>query len=175
MPLAEILERARILPGAVDVMPQGLDADYVAGGVDYGQVRRPLPIAKAFKDAILAYEMNDEPLPPDNGFPVRLIVPGWVGIANIKWVGQIQVAKEPLFSYWNTINYVLSCVSSPGSVARPAPSRPDCGRGERAIEPVLDRVGREIQLGGDLLVGVDRRRARWQTSRSPGRAGPARR
>jgi hypothetical protein len=38
-------------------MPQGLDADYVTGGIDYGQVRRPLPIAKAFKDAILACEM----------------------------------------------------------------------------------------------------------------------
>lgn len=115
VPLAEILERARIRPGAVDMMPRGLDADYVAGGVDYGQVRRPLPIAKAFKDAILAYEMNDEPLPPDNGFPVRLIVPGWVGIANIKWVGQIQVAKEPLFSYWNTTSYVLGGPDYPTS------------------------------------------------------------
>jgi DMSO/TMAO reductase YedYZ molybdopterin-dependent catalytic subunit len=113
--LAEILERARVLPGTVDVMPQGLDADYVTGGVDYGHVRRPLPIAKAFKDAILAYEMNDEPLPPDNGFPVRLIVPGWVGIANIKWLGEIQVAKEPLFSYWNTTTYVLSGPDYPTS------------------------------------------------------------
>ncbi|HWD84535.1 MAG TPA: molybdopterin-dependent oxidoreductase [Solirubrobacteraceae bacterium] len=89
-------------------MPQGLDADYVTGGVDYGRVRRPLPVAKALKDAILAYEMNGKPLPPDNGAPVRLIVPGWVGIANIKWVGQIQVSNEPLFSRWNTTSYVLS-------------------------------------------------------------------
>jgi len=105
--LAEVLERAGIVPGAVDVMPQGLDADYVTGGVDYGPVRRPLPIAKAFQDAILAYEMNGQPIPPDNGYPVRLVVPGWVGVANIKWVGQIQVAKEPLYSYWNTTNYIL--------------------------------------------------------------------
>jgi hypothetical protein len=88
-------------------MPQGLDADYVTGGVDYGPVRRPLPIAKAFQDAILAYEMNGQPIPPDNGYPVRLIVPGWVGVSNIKWVGQIQVAKEPLYSYWNTTSYIL--------------------------------------------------------------------
>ena len=53
--LAEVLERAHVLPGAVDVMPQGLDADFVSGGIDYGPVRRPLPIAKAFQDAILAY------------------------------------------------------------------------------------------------------------------------
>jgi len=111
--LAEVLERARILPGAVDVMPQGLDADFVTGGVDYGQVRRPLPVAKAFRDAILAYEMNGQPLPADNGHPVRLVVPGWVGVANIKWVGQIQVSKEPLYSFWNTTNYILEGAAYP--------------------------------------------------------------
>jgi DMSO/TMAO reductase YedYZ molybdopterin-dependent catalytic subunit len=105
--LAEVLERARIRRDAVDLMPQGLDPDYVAGGVDYGPVRRPLPVAKAFKDAILAYEMNGRPLPPDSGYPVRLVVPGWVGVANIKWIGQIQVSTQPLYSYWNTTNYIL--------------------------------------------------------------------
>jgi DMSO/TMAO reductase YedYZ molybdopterin-dependent catalytic subunit len=64
VPLAEVLERAGILRGAVDVMPAGLDADYVTGGVDYGPVRRPLPVAKALRDAILAYEMNGQPLRP---------------------------------------------------------------------------------------------------------------
>jgi DMSO/TMAO reductase YedYZ molybdopterin-dependent catalytic subunit len=107
VPLAEVLERAGLVRGAVDVMPAGLDPDYVTGGVDYGPVRRPLPIAKAFRDAILAYEMNGQPLPPDNGYPVRLIVPGWVGVSNIKWLGQIQVSKSPLYSYWNTTNYIL--------------------------------------------------------------------
>ena len=91
--LAEVLERARIHPRALDLMPQGLDPDYVTGGVDYGRVRRPLPVAKAFKDAILAYEMNGKPLPPTTAHPVRLVVPGWVSVANIKWVGEIQVSR----------------------------------------------------------------------------------
>ena len=95
VPLAEVLERAGISRGAVDIMPASLDPDYVTG-FDYGSVRRPLPIAKAFENAILAYELNGQPLPPDNGYPVRLVVPGWVGVANIKWVGQIQVSREPL-------------------------------------------------------------------------------
>ncbi|MGZ4168352.1 MAG: sulfite oxidase [Solirubrobacteraceae bacterium] len=107
VPLAEVLERAGLLRGAVDVMPQGLDGDYVTGGVDYGPVRRSLPVAKALRDAILAYEMNGRPLPPDNGYPVRLIVPGWVGVANIKWVGGIEVSRQPLYSYWNTTSYIL--------------------------------------------------------------------
>ena len=57
-------------------MPEGLDATVVAGGADQGHVRRPLPVAKALDDALLAYEMNGAPLPPDHGFPVRLVVPG---------------------------------------------------------------------------------------------------
>jgi DMSO/TMAO reductase YedYZ molybdopterin-dependent catalytic subunit len=75
-----------------------------------------LPVAKAFKDAVLAYEMNGQPLPYDNGYPVRLVVPGWVGVANIKWVGQIQIAKQPLYSYWNTTNYILEGAAYPSPV-----------------------------------------------------------
>jgi DMSO/TMAO reductase YedYZ molybdopterin-dependent catalytic subunit len=105
--LSEVLERAGITKSAVDVMPQGLDANVVVNGVDYGQVRRPLPVAKALDDVLLAYEMNGVPLPPDHGFPLRLVVPGWVGISSIKWVGQIEVSDQPLFSLWNTQQYRL--------------------------------------------------------------------
>lgn len=105
VPLREVLERAGIKPSAVDVMPQGLDSTVVTNGVDQGHVRRPLAIAKALDDVLLAYEMNGEPLPPDHGFPVRLVVPGWIGIASIKWLGQIEVSDEPLFSPWNTTQY----------------------------------------------------------------------
>ena len=107
VPLAEVLERAGVSRQAVDVMPYGLDSHVVAAGVDYGNVRRPIPIAKALDDALLAYEMNGEALPPDHGFPLRLIVPGWIGVANIKWVGQIEVSRTPLFSLWNTQQYRL--------------------------------------------------------------------
>ena len=107
VPLSLILERAGITRHAVDVMPYGLDPAYVAGGIDYGSVRRPIPVAKALDDVILAYEMNGAPLPPDSGYPVRVIVPHWAGIANIKWVGQIEVSATPLISYWNTQAYRL--------------------------------------------------------------------
>ena len=62
-------------------------------------------VAKALDDVILAYEMNGEPLPADHGFPVRVIVPHWAGIASVKWVGQIEVSATPLVSYWNTQAY----------------------------------------------------------------------
>ena len=105
--LSEVLERAGIKPSAVDVLPEGLDTNVVTGGVDQGRVRRPLPVSKALDDVLIAYEMNGEPLPYDHGFPARLVVPGWIGIANIKWLGQIEVSDQPLFSPWNTTSYRL--------------------------------------------------------------------
>jgi DMSO/TMAO reductase YedYZ molybdopterin-dependent catalytic subunit len=107
VPLSVVLERSGITREAVDVMPSGLDPDLVLAGVNYGRVRRPIPVAKALDDVILAYEMNGEPLPPDSGYPVRVIVPRWAGIASIKWVGQIEVSATPLVSYWNTQAYRL--------------------------------------------------------------------
>src|SRR5437868_5347234 len=105
VPLCDVLRKAGLTGRAVDVLPRGLDAEYVDNGANLGRVRRPLPVAKALKDVLLAYEMNGAPLLPDHGFPVRLVVPSWVGIASIKWIGDIQVADEPLFSPWNTRFY----------------------------------------------------------------------
>ncbi|MFF3749008.1 sulfite oxidase [Streptomyces sp. NPDC002018] len=105
--LADVLRRAGLARGAVDVLPRGLDSEVVSEGVNLGRVRRPLPLAKALDDVLLAYEMNGEPLPADHGYPVRLIVPSWVGISNIKWVGDIEVSDEPLYSPWNTTLYRL--------------------------------------------------------------------
>ncbi|MCO6006258.1 molybdopterin-dependent oxidoreductase [Actinoallomurus purpureus] len=105
VPLAHVLERAGLTHQAVDLMPRGLDPDFIDAGRNLGRVRRPLPVAKALDDVLLANEMNGRPLPPDHGFPVRLVVPGWVGIASIKWVGDIEVSDAPLSSPWNTTYY----------------------------------------------------------------------
>jgi sulfane dehydrogenase subunit SoxC len=99
VPLAEILKRAGLKRSAIDVMPTGLDTR---------KIERPMPVAKALEeDTLLAYAMNGDILPPDHGFPVRAVVPGWVGIANIKWVGRIVVSEAPLFVEKNTTDYVL--------------------------------------------------------------------
>ncbi|MCI4067110.1 molybdopterin-dependent oxidoreductase, partial [Micromonospora sp. R77] len=103
--LATVLRLAGLTDTAVDVLPEGLDPEYVTGGVNLGRVRRPLPVAKALDDVLLAYEMNGEPLPADHGHPVRLVVPGWIGISSIKWVGQVEVSATALFSPWNTSFY----------------------------------------------------------------------
>lgn len=105
--LGDVLRRAGLSPRAVDVQPRGLDAEYVSGGESLGRVRRPLPLAKALDDVLLAYEMNGDRLPYDHGYPVRVLVPSWVGIASIKWVGDIEVSAQPLYSPWNTTFYRL--------------------------------------------------------------------
>ncbi|MGW3602798.1 sulfite oxidase [Micromonospora sp. NPDC005161] len=103
--LSTVLRHAGLTDAAVDVQPEGLDPDYVTGGVNLGRVRRPLPVGKALDDVLLAYEMNGTTLPADHGFPVRLVVPGWIGIASIKWVGPVEVSATALFSPWNTQFY----------------------------------------------------------------------
>jgi DMSO/TMAO reductase YedYZ molybdopterin-dependent catalytic subunit len=105
--LSTVLRRAGLSSRAVDVQPVGLDPNFVSGGADLGPVRRPMPVRKALDDVLLAYEMNGEPLPPDHGHPVRVVVPNWVGIASTKWVGRIEVSDTPLFSPWNTQFYRL--------------------------------------------------------------------
>lgn len=107
VPLSHVLRHAGLTRDAVDIQPRGLDGEYLSGGVNLGRVRRPMPVAKALDDVILAYEMNGEPLPYDHGYPVRVIVPSWIGVSNIKWVGDMEVSKQPLYSPWNTDFYKL--------------------------------------------------------------------
>lgn len=108
VPLREVLERAGIKRAARDVMPEGLDEK---------KVKRPISVEKALTgDTLLVYAMNGQTLLPDHGFPVRMLVPGWVGIAHTKWVGRIEVATELLYSEYNTKKYVMI-----GNGYKPAP------------------------------------------------------
>lgn len=105
VPLATLLQAAGLKQTAVDVQPEGLEPEFVSVGVNQGHVRRSLPIQKALDDVLVVYALNGEFLPPDHGFPARLLVPGWIGIANIKWLGRIEVSETPLFSFFNTTQY----------------------------------------------------------------------
>lgn len=101
--LSTLLAAAGIKGRAVDVLPEGLDNPVTP---EQGRVRRPLPVSRALQDDVLVvYALNGQPLPPDHGFPARLLVPGWIGIANIKWLGRIQVFEEAVFTQWNTGQY----------------------------------------------------------------------
>lgn len=101
--LASVLDLAGLKPNALDVNVKGLDQDAPEGGIN-----RPMPIEKALHpDTLLAYRMNGQPLPADHGFPLRAIVPGWIGSNSIKWVGSITVSSARIWVHRNTEMYVL--------------------------------------------------------------------
>jgi DMSO/TMAO reductase YedYZ molybdopterin-dependent catalytic subunit len=106
--LRDLFAELGLAEDAVSVQATGLDPSYVSGGVDYGQVRRPFPVSKALRDAVLAWGANGDDLLPDHGYPLRLVLPGWVGIASIKWLGSLEVSRSVLTSPWNTKWYRMT-------------------------------------------------------------------
>lgn len=93
-PLAPVLREAGILDGAKDVVFWGADSgeDTVQGMKVNEQFARSMSPADALDPRLLlCYEMNGVSLPPSHGFPVRLIAPGWYGVANVKWLERIEV------------------------------------------------------------------------------------
>lgn len=156
--LSDLLRRAGVTRDAVDVLPRGLDDEVVTNGVNLGHVRRPLPVAKALDDVILAYEMNGEPLPPDHGGPVRVVVPDWIGISSIKWVGDIEVSGQPLYTPWNTDLYRLF-----------GPDQPPQGSAPLTRQTLKSAF--ELELGATLPV----HRTRLLTGRSWSGAAPVQR
>src|SRR5215213_9809828 len=101
-PLAPLLEEAGVRPEAIEALFCGLDQ-----GVEEGTrqaYERSLPLADT-REALLAYEMNGEPLLPQHGFPLRLVVPGWYGMTNVKWLARITLLERPFEGYQNAVAY----------------------------------------------------------------------
>jgi DMSO/TMAO reductase YedYZ molybdopterin-dependent catalytic subunit len=88
--LKDVLAQAQVKPEATYVVFKAAD------GYDVG-----IPMNKAMLDGtLLAYQMNDVPLPAEHGFPVRMIVPGYYGMMNCKWVSSIELVSETYQGYW---------------------------------------------------------------------------
>jgi DMSO/TMAO reductase YedYZ molybdopterin-dependent catalytic subunit len=104
-PLRPLLEEAGI-GGAVEVLCTGLDRGIEAE--EEQAFQRSLPLEEALRDEVLlAYEMNGAPLPPQHGFPLRLVVPGWYGMTNVKWLERIELVDTPFAGYQNSWSYRL--------------------------------------------------------------------
>ena len=107
--LRDVLLAAEVGPGAGHVAFRGLDECAVEGG----SVRfaGSIPLEKALGDeVVLAYEMNGEPLSPEHGFPLRAVVPGYVGARSVKWLSAISVQPEPSTSFFQVRDYTLGGV-----------------------------------------------------------------
>jgi len=102
--LRDILSDAGVDPPGVDVVFTGADHG-VERGVEQ-DYQRSLTLAEtAEEDVILAYEMNGSPLAPQHGFPVRLVAPGWYGMAHVKWLTRIEVVGEPFTGFQQAVAY----------------------------------------------------------------------
>ncbi|MCY4358237.1 MAG: sulfite dehydrogenase [Gammaproteobacteria bacterium] len=86
IPLSSLLDEAGVLP----------EADWVAAvGADAASMGRSIPIAKAMDDVLVALYQNGEPVRPEQGYPMRLFVPGWEGNISVKWLTQVKLTKVP--------------------------------------------------------------------------------
>lgn len=106
--LAHVLDRVGPQPRGVAVAFTGADHGSYKGGPDIAYIRS-LPIDFALDptaDILLAYEMNGEPLTPDHGAPVRLIVPRWYGMASVKWLARMDVLPAPYEGQFQSRSYV---------------------------------------------------------------------
>jgi sulfane dehydrogenase subunit SoxC len=105
-PLRALLEEAGLADDALDIVFTGLDRG-IEKGVEQSY-ERALPVSVALgADVLLAYEMNGAPLLPQHGAPVRLLVPGWYGMTNVKWLASIDVLGEPFDGYQHSAAYRL--------------------------------------------------------------------
>ena len=180
--LGAVLELADVLEDAVEILFTGLDRG-VEGGVEQ-RYERSLTRDEAFgEEALLAYALNGQPLPVQHGFPLRLIVPGWYGMAHVKWLSAITATSEPFQGHQQVVGYrFYDADGNPGELVRRIkprsltipPGEPDFMTRERFVDPgscLLE--GRAWSGHGDIVrveVSVDGGQ-RWADADLGGRVG----
>lgn len=136
--LAEVLQRAGLAASAREVILSGADRGEIesaprpGGKIHYA---RGLPVAKASDDVLLAWQMNGKDLSPAHGFPLRAIVPGWYGMASVKWLSEITVSAAPFHGYYQSVDYAywqresgepslvpITAMQVKAQIARPGPA-----------------------------------------------------
>ena len=96
VPLSLIFREVGVRPEATWFLAEGMDAAVMT---------RSVPVEKALDDALLAWGQNGEPLRPEQGYPVRLFLPGWEGNSNVKWLRRIELSDRPFMTREETSKY----------------------------------------------------------------------
>ncbi|HET7338398.1 MAG TPA: sulfite oxidase [Candidatus Dormibacteraeota bacterium] len=161
--LASVLRDAHVREGAVDVVFTGLDRG-VQGGVEQ-LYERSLSIDDAVRDEVLlAYAINGQPLPPQHGFPVRLVVPGWYGMTHVKWLRSITVLDHRFEGYQQASAYHFRTVE--GDAGEPVtrmlpralmvpPGVPDFMSRTRFVEPSTVSIEGRAWSGRGAIARVE--------------------
>jgi DMSO/TMAO reductase YedYZ molybdopterin-dependent catalytic subunit len=103
VPLATLLERVGPRDDVVEVLVRGADLGVPEGARAMVHYERALPVEV---DALVAVEMNGAPIPVAHGGPIRLVVPGWYGMASVKWVAAMELLTRPFRGWFQASDYV---------------------------------------------------------------------
>jgi sulfite oxidase len=113
IPLGDVLRAVGLNEGARYVEFTGLDEVH-RQGVRFG-FGGSIDLAKALAgEVLLATELNGKPLPPAHGFPLRAVVPGWIGARSVKWLGRIEILEQPSNNYFQSRAYRMQRLANPG-------------------------------------------------------------
>jgi len=131
VPLSVLLKEAGLQKGASWLVYEGADP---------GKYTYTLPLAKAMDDVMVAYAQNGEPVRPEQGYPLRMVVPGWEGPFSVKWLKHIKVVDQPYMTWNEAMNHSIP--------------RPDLGNKSRwyhfqmAVKSVITRPSAGLKLPG---------------------------
>lgn len=147
--LRDILDEADVDASAIEVLCQGADVGSEPDHPEPMHFERSLPLQKALHpDTLLALRMNGELLDVDHGFPVRLFVPGWYGVASVKWLERIELIDRPFAGYFQSTKYTIQ------QRADDAMQRVVVGPMAVKSEILRPRTGDILRLGENRIVGL---------------------
>ena len=104
VPLPELMRAAGLKNDAKDIAFCGADRG-IDRSIEHAFARSLAPSEALREDVLVAYEMNGQPLPPQHGAPLRLVVPGWYGMASVKWLSAIEALEKPFEGPQQTLSY----------------------------------------------------------------------
>jgi DMSO/TMAO reductase YedYZ molybdopterin-dependent catalytic subunit len=154
--LGDLMELTKIREGAHEVILEGADKGTIAepprpaGEIHFA---RSVPIAKAMNDVLLAFEMNGHALTPAHGFPLRAVVPGWYGMASIKWLQRIIVTEEPFNGYYQTVDYAFWKRNGTGPTLAPLTEMQPKAQIARPQDSEAIRAGSDYLIKGTAWSG----------------------
>ncbi|MEX0612624.1 MAG: sulfite oxidase [Pirellulales bacterium] len=149
VPLHFVLEKVGLRADANEIVFYGADGGVEHGHSEHQAFARSLPLEKAMHpDTLLATHMNGETLEPSHGYPVRLMVPGWYGVASVKWLTRIEAVTTPFKGYFQTAKYTIKHRTGGGTrtdVVGPMPVKSEI------IRPLEQSI---LGIGGNRLFGM---------------------
>ena len=147
--LRDLLEAAGVKPGATEVVFEGADVGTEPDHPTPMNFSRSLPLGKALKsDTLVALRMNVEWLDPNHGAPMRLFVPGWYGVASVKWLRTIRVIDHTYPGYFQTVKYSIERETKDGK------QRVPLGAGVVKSEILQPAADAKLSVGMQRVAGL---------------------